>query len=216
MLKFLSITLILLSSTTVLAAEKKSSSKKDSSINGEAFLTYDSGKYEFEDKGDKGSFNAGGLGVRAGFSIPLLFIGAEALYGIPVFRSSTNVNTTTSDKYFKADDESLNLGGTLILKLGPMRILGTAYLYSQAKGKVHSMTAFGEDATYERNGTGSRYGMDVTLFKGLNIGIGGFNYHYSTHSIDRDINSFTKVSGAKSPMTASGTYYTISWTHAID
>lgn len=175
------------------AKGKSSSGGKDSGI-GELFLFQDSGKFEFESEVDKGNYDAFGLGFRAGYNSSYFFVGGEATYSAPSYTKEKNLSAADREAHFLADEYATNFGGTAAVKLGPVSIFGTYYFDSRLNGTVKNNVLSLPDANYQYHGSGVRFGIEIELAKGLALGAAIFSNTYGRYSVNKDINTLTKVS----------------------
>lgn len=193
--------------------------KKDEKWNPlvEFYLAHEAGTFEFEDKTDSGSYDAMGVGFRGGYNFPYLFLGGEAYYSVPRYAGHQSLDSATRELYPLADSYALNYGGTAIIKLGALSLIGTIYFESKLNGTIENTDPFGEDGDYEYHGVGSRFAVELRLVKGLAIGVGFFHYSYDQYSLDKDVNTLTKADKADRPkLTLDGTSFTINYNIPID
>ena len=178
----------------------------------EGYVAHEAGNFKFENKVDEGSYDTVGVGLRGGYNFPYLFVGGEAYYALPSFGGHKSLTTSTRESYPLADNYSLNYGGTLILKLGPLHVVGTVYFKSKLNGTIENSDPFGADGDYNYHGFGSRLALDVRIYKGLSIGAGVFHYSYDKYSLDRDVKTLSPANKADRPaLDLDGVSFTINY-----
>ncbi|MCB0357540.1 MAG: hypothetical protein KDD40_11055 [Bdellovibrionales bacterium] len=195
--KYTLIFLILISPYFTQAADKDK--KEEHAPLVEPYIGYEAGRYETETKIDKGSYSALGVGFRAGYNFPFLFIGGEAFFSLPNLGSENNLTGATREAYFLAEDSSVNYGLTIIIKLGALQLYGTGYYESTLNGTVENENPLEPDGDYRYYEIGAKASLELRLFRGLSIGAGYFTYNYDKYSLNNDVNTLTKTKKTDRP-----------------
>lgn len=183
-------------SVAAFAKDSKGSSKKAGGTV-TPFLYHESGTYKFEDGVDNGDYSAVGVGLRGGGYWGPFYLGAETAASTPSYKNGKELSTSVRQEHYLANSYGTNLGATLALKLGPVRISGTIYIDSQLHGFMDTGNAATPKANYTYYGSGSRLAFEMNVFKGLTLGAGMASYTYDKYSISQTLGSVEEASRAE-------------------